>query len=223
MLNRAQISPSPDLDEVADAIDAAFPKLTADEQRLSLALYRLLAKGRPVAIEALARGCGTAAERIQETLGRWPGVYRNHDGAVIGYWGLSVVKMNHRFRVGETDLYTWCAWDNLFIPPLIGAAAEVESACPVSGERIALTVTPHGIESVRPASVALSFIAPERARIEENVVANFCHYVHFFAAAEQGERWVAEHPGTFVLSLADAWELGRRRNAARYAAVGLRG
>ena len=42
------------------------------------------------------------------------------------------------------------------------------------------------------------------------------HYVLFFTAAEAGPaRWVGVHPGTFLLSLADAFELGRRFNALR--------
>ncbi|MEX2538533.1 MAG: organomercurial lyase [Actinomycetota bacterium] len=42
------------LDELTDAINDANPKLTAGEQRLALALYELLAMGRPVAVAALA-------------------------------------------------------------------------------------------------------------------------------------------------------------------------
>src|SRR5258708_22819991 len=37
----------PTLDEISDGVIAAFPKVSAAEQRVSLATYRLLAKGRP--------------------------------------------------------------------------------------------------------------------------------------------------------------------------------
>jgi len=68
----------------------------------------------------------------------------------------------------------------------------------------------------RPAGTVVSFVTPRQKAIEQDVVKNFCHFVHFFASAEHGERWTAKHPGTFLLSLGDAWELGRRKNAAQY-------
>jgi hypothetical protein len=35
------------------------------------------------------------------------------------------------------------------------------------------------VEAVRPQTTVASFVTPERAKVEENVVLNFCHYVHF--------------------------------------------
>jgi alkylmercury lyase-like protein len=48
------------------------------------------------------------------------------------------------------------------------------------------------------------------------VVANFCHFVHFFHSSEAGEIWIAEHPGTFLLSIEEAYALGKGKNAAQY-------
>jgi len=48
------------------------------------------------------------------------------------------------------------------------------------------------------------------------VVANFCHYVHFFHSSKAGENWISEHPGTFLLSIADAYDLDKGKNAAQY-------
>ncbi|MGH2477933.1 MAG: organomercurial lyase [Candidatus Limnocylindrales bacterium] len=42
----------------------------------------------------------------------------------------------------------------------------------------------------------------------------FCHYVLYFATADAAAQWVAEHPGTFWLPVADAFEVARRTNAA---------
>lgn len=204
------------LDEVTQAVLGAFPKLSDDEQTASLALYRLLAQGRPVPTVKLAQETGLALERVQEMIERWHGVYTDPDGALVGYWGLALPPMKHRFRVSGRALYTWCAWDALFIPPILDLDAEVESECPVSKKAISLRVTPEGVASVRPESVVLSFLTPERARIEENVVAHFCHFVHFFATPADGGTWTARHPGTFLMSLEDAWRLGQRKNAAQY-------
>lgn len=37
----------------------------------------------------------------------------------------------------------------------------------------------------------------------------------FFASPEAGATWVEEHPGTFLLSLDQGFELGRRFNGLR--------
>ncbi len=43
----------------------------------------------------------------------------------------------------------------------------------------------------------------------------FCHYVLHFTGPAPAEAWTASHPGTFVISLADAAGLARR-HAARF-------
>ncbi len=209
--------PYPKLDEIADAVIDAFPKLSKREQAVSLALYRLLARGQPVPTTLLAEATGLSTSKVQDIIEDWHGVYVDPDGALVGYWGLALGPMKHRFRVNEQDLYTWCAWDALFIPPILGLEAEVTSECPVSGRAIALRVSPKGVASAQPASTVISFLTPERARVEKNVIQHFCHYVHFFASRSDGEKWAAANPGTFVLSLEHACQLGLRKNAAQYA------
>ena len=120
------------LDQIASAVITAFPKLSEPEQQAALALYRLIAKGRPVTAEELSAASGVPGPAVHDMLTRWHGVQRSADGAVTAFWGLTLSKTKHRFRVDGCDLHTWCAWDTLFLPPLLGAVAEVESACPVS-------------------------------------------------------------------------------------------
>jgi alkylmercury lyase len=207
---------APTLDEVAGAIAGAFPKLSPDEQRISIAIYRCLAQGRPARIGDIARQAQIAASLVETAIRPWYGIYYDDSGAVAGYWGLTLSKTRHRLSANGHDLYAWCAWDTLFIPMLLGSEAEVESECPVSGERISLRVTRDGAEPAAGASPVVSFVTPRQGAIEQDVIRNFCHFVVFFASAAQGEQWIAAHPGTFLLPLADAWELGRRKNAAQY-------
>ena len=49
------------------------------------------------------------------------------------------------------------------------------------------------------------------------MIQGFCHFVLFFTTRETGERWVAEHDGTFLLSVDDAYEVERRTNALQFA------
>lgn len=207
----------PSLDQIAAAVVDAFPKLSTPEQRAALALYRLLAKGQPVTAEQISEVSDVSREAVAEMLAKWHGVQRNADGAVTAFWGLTLAKTKHRFRIDGRELHTWCAWDTLFLPPLLGAMAEVESACPASGKPITLRVGPRGIEVAKPATAVLSFVTPRQAEIEKNLIDTFCCHVHFLASPEIGEDWVAHgHSGAFIISLNQGWQIGIRKNAAQY-------
>ena len=62
----------------------------------------------------------------------------------------------------------------------------------------------------------LAFVTPETAKVKQNVVAHFCHYVYFFESMAAGIAWTSKQPGTFLLSVDDAYALGREINAAQY-------
>lgn len=210
------------LDQIAGAVIAAFPKLSSPEQRVSLALYRLLAKGQPATAEHISNASGVSRDDVGEMLARWHGVQRRPDGAVTAFWGLTLSKTKHQFRVEGRDLlHTWCAWDTLFLPPLLGATAEVDSVCPASGERIALTVGPRGIEAARPETAVLSFLMPNEDDIQRDVIDTFCCHVHFFASRQAAENRIGDWPGTFVLSLGDGWQVGLRKNSAQFSSIAL--
>jgi alkylmercury lyase len=98
-------------------------------------------------------------------------------------------------------LHTWCAWDTLFLPELLGKTARVESACESSGDPVRLTVSPAGVESIEPASPVVSFLAPDPRRFQQSIMQNFCRYIHFFRSDRDGAAWIAERPGTFLLTL----------------------
>lgn len=210
---------APSLDQIADAVLSAFPKLSEQQQRVSVALYRLLARGQPVTADQISFASGVTREAVAQMLAKWHGVQRSEDGAVTAFWGLTLSKTKHRFRIGGRELHTWCAWDTLFLPPLLGTTAKVESPCPVTGERIRLTIDPSRVDSVEPKSVALSFLLPTKPEIERSVTETFCCHVHFFASSAAATHWVSAHPRTFVLPLEIAWQVGMRRNATQFSAA----
>ena len=113
-------------------------------------------------------------------------------------------------------LSTWCAWDTLFIPELLNATVTVSSACGETDDVVKLTVSPSGIQSVEPVDAVVSFLIPDEDELRENVTASFCHFVYFFRSREDGEAWVSEHDGTFLLSLEEAFTVGQKMNAARF-------
>jgi alkylmercury lyase len=201
------------LDEVAEAIAASLADLDAAGQRLAIALYRLLAAGRPVAAADLAAATGLPEPTVAQALGSWPGVFTDSQDRVTGFWGLAISELSpeHRYESGGQILYAWCAWDTLFLPARLGQAARVTSACPVTGELIELTVTPEGVTGTSHPEAVVSFLLPD-GPFDSGVIESFCHFVHFFASRQAGEQWVAGHPGTFLLTLGEAADLAARGN-----------
>lgn len=205
--------------QAAQRLIEVFPKLDADERRLSISLYRALARGEPVAPPALAEAVEMAPEAVAQRLKAWPGVYYDDAGRVIGYWGLSLRPMRHRLRVADRTLFAWCAWDTLFLPALLGARAEVESACQASGTPVRLAVGTKAIEAAEPAGLQVSFVLPQAEALKSDVISSFCHYVHFFRSARDAAPWLEAHAGALLYPLEDAFEIGRIRNQARYGAM----
>lgn len=205
----------PHLNSILEVLLEVRAPFAAAEQDLSLTLYRLLAQGEPVSPEAMARAASVDRARVDAALSSWPGVYRDDAGRVIGYWGLTISQTPHRMLVDGRRAYTWCAWDALFLPELLGSTAQVESSCPVTGAKIVLEVTAQGVacKGERP---LVSFVAPDPSKAATDLVRSFCHFVFFFATGKAAREWAGARPGTVLASLDEAWELGRQRNARCY-------
>ena len=74
------------LDALADTLAAALGELDPAGQRLAIALYRLLAAGRPVATADLAAATGLPEPAVAKTLSSWPAVFTDGRGRVTGFW-----------------------------------------------------------------------------------------------------------------------------------------
>lgn len=205
-----------DIDALAARFLECAPRLDTNGRRIATALYRLLAEGEPVPPAQLATKAGLDEKLVQDRLQSWPGVFFDEPGRVQGYWGLAIPEMKHRFEVAGKALYTWCAWDSLFIPEILQKSARVSSSCPVTGETIRLRVHPNEIESVDPTDTVMSFPRVDRMELGEDVVTNFCHFVHFFTSPEAAGRWLEDHPGHVILGLDQALELARKKNALQF-------
>jgi len=209
---------TPAASEVAQKVADAFPNLSTIQQRIAVGLYRLVAEGEPVSPDRVAQHLDLSTNIVREAFDSWPAVYFNDEKRVIGFLGLALQETPHRFKVDGRQLYTWCAWDSLFIPELLGKTAEVESTCPISGEIISLTVSPTRVENVSPKSAKVSFLNPTTS-FDMNVIAGFCHYVLFFNSEESGNKWIANHKDMFLLTLDEAHEIGRVTNKATFEAA----
>ncbi len=199
----------PSISELTTAMLTAAPSLDADEQRLVVGLYRALALGSPVSPGKLAKQLGVRKTLIEEALDRWPGVYRNEDGDIVGFWGIAVGGMPHHLEIDGQRSTAWCAIDPFLIAPLLDAdQTEVRSKDPVTGETIALTITNDGVIDVSPSTAMVSMLAPDGA-FDHDVVQTFCHYVWFFASPDSGEEWTSHNSGTFLLNIEEANAVAR--------------
>lgn len=212
----------PTLDLYWKALDARLPRFSAEEQRAAVALYRELAKGQPVEASQLGHALGVGAAEARQFLERDPikaFVFPDDQGRVLGFGGLATAPMHHRLEVDGHALWTWCAWDTLFIPEILGKRARVRSPDPETKEIVELAVTPHRIESAAPEDAVVSFLMPDASDFRTtatNAMKTFCHFVFFFASRVSGERWVSKHPGTFLYSLEDSFALAKRHNARNF-------
>jgi len=196
--------------QLSEAIAAATVGIDEQGQRIAIAVYDLLAQGDPVTAAEIAARAREPEAVVHATLEAWPGIFRDNEGRVVGFWGLAIPEMDHHFQVeGGKPIYAWCALDPFLIVPLIRRSARVESKDPVTGEPITMTVTPQGLKEVSPESAVVSFIAPTKA-FDFDVIETFCHFVLNFGSPISAERWASEREGIVLLPAAQAFEVGLR-------------
>lgn len=199
--------PGPTLTELTAALRAARPALDADARILARALYRRLAIGSPVADTELAADTALPLQQVRATIASWPGAFRDHQAAIVGFWGLTIADLPpHRYHVGDARLSTWCAWDPLFLTPILDTVAQVHSVDAHNGEPLHLTITPDRVTARSHPDLVLSFLDPA-GKFDDGVIDSFCHYVHLFTDSDSGQLWTHKHPGTFLLTLDDAFTL----------------
>jgi alkylmercury lyase len=203
------------VEEIAREVVACFPQLDVHAQRLSLTLYRLLARGEPVSRASIAQEANIPLDHVAATLAGWPGIYHGDDGRIVGYWGLALGQMPHVLQFDGRTLYAWCAWDTLFLPELLGRPARVTSTDPVSEVILELEVTPDGTQVRGAHDVWMSYLIPTAA-MGKTIVSSFCHYIHFFESEWSGREFVSKQNGTFLLNLHDAVHLARLKNLSQY-------
>ena len=216
--NNGLFNASSDLKKISEHFIHAFPVMTRLEQKIALALYRLLLFGEPVLINTLSKEVNQTEASIDKVLQSWPGLNFDEDNKMVGFWGLTIHETNHHLKVNDKNIYTWCAWDTLFIPELLNTTVQITSHCALSGDKISLTISPEGIEHAQPDSnkIMVSFLVPGEEELKENIITSFCYYVFFFRSRKDGELWMADHPNTFLLTLNEAFAIGKKMNTTRY-------
>ena len=217
----AEVLAGDSLDTLLDRIVGLRPSTGRYARQFALQLYRLLARGEPVRIEELAETLNRRSYQMRRTIESWPSlIQQDEHKRVVGFGGLTLERTKHRFSIEGRSLYTWCAWDSLFIPEIIGKTAHVQSECPVTGRPISVTVRPNGGRGggsqCDPPAAVVSFLLPDAVDLKQGIRGSFCKYVHFFASRDAGFEWTRRNEGTFLLTVSEAFELGRRKHASQF-------
>ncbi len=201
---------SANLNEIAKALAASLHGIVfAQKPDFISQLLWLLAEGCPVSPEQIAEAACVSREEAKAILRESPGMELDDRGDVVGCLGLSLTPTPHHFRLGDHELFTWCALDALFLPIVLNQPARVESSCLVTGARVEITVSPDAIKRVDPAGAVMGLIVPEPAEVCCDLRRAFCDKVHFFSSSGAASEWAAEHKGATILSVDDAYRLAR--------------
>ncbi|MCH7841817.1 MAG: hypothetical protein IID01_03525 [Chloroflexi bacterium] len=205
------------VEEIAKNLnDAGIPPQFGDQNsRLLIKMWRILGQGRPVTKEMTTKAAsevGMSFEAAGEFLRQI--TERDSDDNIIGLLGLSLnQEWAHRLTINGAAFRTWCAWDTLFLPAMLGETVQIESESPVSGTTIRLAVTPDEVESSSPegAVVSIATIDPKIHDMStvEAIWGNFCHQVFFFSSLEEASEWAEGKTNIAILPVRDAYELGR--------------
>lgn len=177
------------------------------ERDVVVATYRLLARGLPVTATQIAAHAGTLPADVDEVLDGWGGTRRDELGRVLAFGGLDLEPTGHAMAVDGVRLHTWCAFDTLFIPLILGRPAEVESQSPAGGA-IRFSVGAAGVRGLTPPSAVLSLVTPPDRPADE-VRTQFCAHVALFGDRSAGERWADGRGDIRLVTLQEGVRLGR--------------
>jgi alkylmercury lyase len=165
----------------------------------------LLARDKPAFPEEIAATSAKSPEEVRAALERFPSAEWDEQGRVVGL-GLTLQLTPHRLEVEGRTLFAWCALDALLFPILLGRPASIESPCRGTAELVHIEVTPAGIEAAEPTAAVVSIVA---ARDLANFRRVSCNNAHFFSSPEAASCWLEKHPEATILSVEDAFRLGR--------------
>jgi alkylmercury lyase len=174
-------------------------------KRVIPASVRLLAEGEPVTPTQIADAAGVPVDRVEAALHGVPDIEWTADGRVEGF-GLTRRPTPHRFRIGDAELYTWCAMDTLIFATVLDRPVQIESPEGGTGEPLRLETDGRRIIAADPPSIVVSwFFDPAGTGFR----ASICQFGHFFASRDSAAEWAAKYPQGGVLTLNEAMDASR--------------
>src|SRR5918999_3566297 len=174
-------------------------------RRVIPASIRLLADGEPVSPAQIAEVSGVPLDEAEAALRGVHDIEWTADGRVEGF-GLTHQPTQHRFRVGDAELYTWCAMDTLIFAAVLDRPVQIESPDGATGRPLRLETDGRRILQADPPYIVVSwFFDPGASGFRASV----CQFGHFFASRESAATWAAKYPQGGVMALDEALDAAR--------------
>lgn len=187
-------------------------------QCMSVAVYRMLSEGTTPNFNEIGRALNMDREQVTGLFSNIPkSAYEfGDDEKLVGFIGLSVTPAPHTFIVGERTLYTWCAFDALFLPEIIGKTAFLKTTCPSTEKPIELLIDANGVQKADPRSCVLSIVSPDIKACCDDLRGAFCNQVNLFINESAFHSWPEKRADSFCVDLTKASQFARQRNEARF-------
>ena len=200
----------PTLDLLADRWADAGPLLPA---------FSLLAKGRPVAVDEIARASGVEVDRVETAL-EAARCGRDAAGRVLDLYGLTLTPTSQRLEIAGRTLFACCALWAHVIPRLVGATVRVEAAGPTGEGVVRLRLIPGGVESADPPGSCATLAVATAKAITTDVGRAFCSHVRHHPSRARAEEFAAADAARYPVGLADLQESADYLYAAIWRAAG---
>jgi alkylmercury lyase len=198
------------IDEYREVYDSIPREALELDLRVTIKTIQTLAKGKPVSPNELAIIWEMPLEQVQSVLAGAVAAGRaeiDSQGRLVG-GVLSLNPTAHHISMGGNQLYAWCAYDAIYTPGVVGKTARIDSQDPVTGESIQLTITPQGVEDVRPQGAVVSVVGgktdmrggPESPR---------CAQMLFFGSRKSADEWLQGRTGVSILNVDEVFDIAR--------------
>lgn len=169
-----------------------------DGLELWSAVVRLTNLGeRPVPVSDLAAALDRSETETHALLRRWGPTLAVEQGSVRhDHPAQEAPATRWRMTLGERTLYSeqGCAPDLFGIVAWLDRPMTVESACPATGQKIRVHLTPDGVTQAEPATTVVALIDPAGPRFAQADMADICSQQLFFASAQAGTAFLTHHP-----------------------------
>ncbi len=208
------------LQSAIDGLIDLLPQLNKDCRDLSQLLYFELVKGKAVTLQHLKSISGYSEARLITLLSQLNYLHYNDDRAIVAYRGITLMPTQYRIEIDffteKTVVFTWCAFDSLFLADLLKQNLTIFAECPTCHQAIKLALANNKTFDSTKYPLYMSFILPSRDSYNQDLVNSFCDNIHFFC----NEICVVNAPNklTYIqfFSISDAMKIAKQRNKAYF-------
>ena len=183
-------------EDVEKSFNNLFESVDKEKWPLFIEVQKQLLDGDPLDIENVAEILSVSAEETIQIVRQFGET--DQQEKVIAFAGVSITPTPHSFKVNGIQLYTWCAADALIFPGFLDVTAEIESADPINGESITLTIDGKTIKAIQPENALVSWV-PDRDI--NDIRTTMCNRIHFFVSESTANKWHQKNPDAQIFQV----------------------